>query len=782
MAQDVSLGARNWWGSLAWPRGAPAASIPERFARLLLPMLVVIIIPLVEHAPEVLGWLSCNPVYSTSGLRDFPFGSLLGGICFIDGNAGVTVQSLGGLSAQQWLSGTLPWWNHFSGAGLPLASEMQSSSFFMPMLLLLHFFNGMLYLKISLQILSGVFTVLFLREFGLSAFAAVLGGVFFELNGTFTWFSDAPIHPIAFLPLLMFGIERCRRLAAQGSPGGQASVAVAIGYSIVAGFPEVAFANGILALLWALARHAGPAAVTRAYALKIVIGGTCGLLLASPALVPFLHDLQVSTLGFHGYASLEAPARSRAVSILLPSIFGPPFSHLPPAQWALPWGSLGPGLAFLAVLGYAEKPFDRLRLVLVGWFLFCVGGAYHAPVIDTVRGILPGLREVVFGRYVGPSAEFAAAILAAMALDAWRRGVVLRRTGLSLGAVALIAAAVWHISRHQLADEMAVSQWDRTRVIACVVAGGLIVAFLRLVLRELPTPPLRLVAAAVLAGETLAAAVTPILAGTPDLNHTNGPVGYLQAHAGFSRTYSVGGGMLPNYGAFYGVSQINEMYVPLPNVWNAYVGRLTSLETPVLFKGDVPSPAIGLADFKAHRTAFTEAAVAYLMVPQGNDPLANGHDPLFEPVFEDGRTRIYHLPDAAPYFSWQNGSCTLDTVSRDSVIAHCPAPARLLRREMAFEGWHVQVNARSVKLHTAGIFQSVDLPQGTSVVRWRYAPPNAWPIAAAFAAGVILLAAFMGADMRVWRRPRRRGAPGPDMQGPGYAGAADSIARARDRA
>ena len=156
--------------------------------------------------------------------------------------------TLGRLAAEDWLGGRLPWWNPYTGVGLPLAAEMQPAAFFLPFVLLLHFAHGVLYLKIALQLLAGLTMLGFLRALGLMGWAACLGAVLFQLGGTFAWYGDAPYFPIAFLPLLLWGLERTCRLVAQGRRGGEAWLALAIGGSLLAGFPETAFADGLLGL------------------------------------------------------------------------------------------------------------------------------------------------------------------------------------------------------------------------------------------------------------------------------------------------------------------------------------------------------------------------------------------------------------------------------------------------------------------------------------------------------------------------------------------------------
>ena len=248
---------------------------------------------------ELLGRVDTYPLLFFSSLVLPPHSGILPGTPFLDGNACQTTLSLGHLAAEDWLHGILPWWNPYTGVGLPLASEMQPAAFFLPFILLLHFHSGVLLIKLAMQMLAGLACFGFLRQVGVARGPAVLGSVLFQCNGTFAWYADAPMLPIAFLPLLLLGLERARTDASADRRGGEAMIALAIAFSLLAGHPEVALLDGLLGLAWAAFRIRG---LSRrcgvAFIWKMAAGGLAGLALAAPVLIPFLQDLRVSTLGF----------------------------------------------------------------------------------------------------------------------------------------------------------------------------------------------------------------------------------------------------------------------------------------------------------------------------------------------------------------------------------------------------------------------------------------------------------------------------------------------------
>ena len=110
------------------------------------PVLGLILLPILVHWPALTGWLSADPIYLTAGLGPLWLsnGVIQGLPGWIDGNAGATLEALGRLTAHDWWTGKVPWWNPYSGIGMPLAGEMQPAAFFLPFVLLLGLPNGVL--------------------------------------------------------------------------------------------------------------------------------------------------------------------------------------------------------------------------------------------------------------------------------------------------------------------------------------------------------------------------------------------------------------------------------------------------------------------------------------------------------------------------------------------------------------------------------------------------------------------------------------------------------------
>ena len=111
---------------------------------------------------------------------------------------------------------------------------------------------------------------------------------------------------------------------------------------------------------------------------------------------------------------------------------------------------------------------------------------------------------------------------------------------------------------------------------------------------------------------------------------------------------------------------------------------------------------------------------------------------------------IYETADAAPYFETIGGRCRVMPISRQAVTTECDAPARLVRRELFFEGWRASINGERVPVLPAPpIVQAVDIPAGVARIAFDYRPPYAAAIGVAFLAGLLLLA--VGAVRSPWR-------------------------------
>ncbi|MDR5737677.1 hypothetical protein [Caballeronia sp. LZ016] len=283
--------------------------------------------PVLVRAPQLFDLLLADPTLLYAGLADGLRAGPLGGFPpfpTIDPNIAFTSHALGHRAALDVLSGHIPWWNHFEGVGTPLVGEMQAAALF-PLTWLLVLKSGQFYMHIALQVISGVATWQLLRRIGCSKLAAVAAALAFEFNGTFAWLANAVINPIPFLPLTLLGIEILRERVARAKAGGHAFLTIGLAASLYAGFPEVAYLNGLLILAWTLVRTAAlPYAERWLFLRRVVIGGIAALAISAPVLVPFFDFLPLANTGGHEGTGFESVHLSPGflVGLLAPYAFG----------------------------------------------------------------------------------------------------------------------------------------------------------------------------------------------------------------------------------------------------------------------------------------------------------------------------------------------------------------------------------------------------------------------------------------------------------------------------
>ena len=731
------------------------------------PTIMLCLVPVLAHLPELLGWVDTSPLLVFSQLVLHPHSGTLPGRPFIDVNALSMTQALGHLAAEDWLRGTLPWWNPYTGIGLPLASEMQPAAFFLPFILLLHFHSGVLFIKLAMQILAGLACFGFLRQVGVARGPAVLGSVLFQCNGTFAWYADAPILPIAFLPLLLLGLERARTQASADRRGGEAMIALAIGFSLLAGFPETALLDGLLGLAWAMFRIRGLSRRARvAFIWKTAAGGLVGLALAAPVLIPFLQDLCISTFGNRDVFALSAALQPKHLAALLfPNIYGPPFTDWDVYFWGEVGGYIGAVTAFLAVLSLFRRiaspdPLGGTRRLLALWIFVWLAASFRLPGVTQALNLVPGLSEIWICRYCMPSVEFAFCVLAAFSLDDDARSpgrLPVRWPLASLGAASGLALLLGY---HQVLGVWRATAWGGGWFAAISVLWGLgAVVSLALVLRMRDFPIRRYLIAGIVCVDAIGLFVPTTLTGLTNSEMFDAPIAYLRANQHLQRAVSVDASLPPNVGALLGLGSLQYDYMPAPIIWTTFVRqKLDPSAWPTAFPAVETAQSVAIA-LSEHRATLEALAVRYVVSPSSIN--LSGMFNLFSRqslsehpvrVFHQGGVDIFGLPGAAPYAETRGGPCQLTVIDREHMHATCDAPARLIRRELMFPGWTARVNGRLVPIvnmpeaftmRGGELFQAITLPVGASDIVWRYVPLHADAIAAILIAGMLALIAFV---------------------------------------
>ena len=730
-----------------------AGLVSRRDWRRAAPPFVLCLVPLAAHLPELLGIVDTNPLLQGTALALHPESALLSGKPFIDAAATTIAGSLGRLSADSWLHLQLPWWNPYTGVGLPLASMMQPFSFFLPFVLLLHFAQGVLLLKLTMQVLTGFFCLAFLRRIMIAAWPATLASVLFQCNGTFAFYDDAPFLPIAFLPLLFLGIEQARERTANGQAGGVAVIALAIGYSLLAGFPETAFVDGLLGLAWAVLRANGLGARGALnFATRIAGGGVIGLALASPVLLPFLQDLGSGNLGFSRdafVANAHLPPEALPL-LLLPYLRGPPQADF---TWVAVGGFIGTVSPLLALS--ARSGPRGARTLLLSWLVVGTAAAAGAPVIEQAVRMLPGLDRIVIRRYGMPSFSFCACVLTSFALNGYFMG---RRQRMAVPVCIVGLAVLASLAVGFSGSFLGAGHEPGTQLLGGLsVAWGVAAPLVLSLLLSVPAGAVRYGAvSAIVLVDAIGLFIPPSLTGLRQSGLFEAPIVFLQTHAALNRVVSVGGIFWPNAGAYFRFGLLDYFYVPVPELWASHVSHKLDpgslfITYPNLF--ETPRQA---GDQLVHRwSALQELGVRYVVAPTSLDLFhATSGQVTAARIFRQRGVDIFELVSPKPYAETHGGPCRLVVADREHMQADCAASAHLLRRELFSLGWHARLNGRRAGISAASdIFQDIELPAGRSEIVWRYVPENANAIALLFAAGSIGLAASA-----IWDRRRHSGA------------------------
>ncbi|MGZ5035869.1 MAG: hypothetical protein ACXWG8_09570 [Usitatibacter sp.] len=659
------------------------------------------------------------------------------GAPYIDPNSGFQTQALGYRAALDWLAGIVPWWNPYSGVGLPLAGEYQPSAF-LPLTFLLLLPRGAVWLQLALQMLSGWGAYALLRQLGTGRLAATTGGMLYAFNGTLAWFAHGPASVVPFLPWMLLGVERAFAAAQLRGEGGWRTLAIALALSLLAGFPETAYIGGLLALAWTILRGVQTTPGHRAgFARRIAIGGVVGIAAAAPQVWAFFQFLPLAHLGGHEDVFSRIGLHHPAVipSLVAPYAFGPIFGYAD--VWPLLnniWGSIGGYVSAAVVVAAVYGALARrgaLSALLAAWIVLALLKTFAIEPATTLWNLVPGISATAFFRYAQPSWELAFVILASLGIDAIASDERPRRAALVAAGLALLVALgggllygmqLWPQLRAGAGlrnSALGSAAWATLTAVACF-------AFL-----ARPSWSRRGAAlAAVLVVDAMLLFAIPALsiprAGPID----TAAVEFLRGHLGLQRFHSLGP-IAPNYSAYFGIASINHNYLPLDRRWAQWVAANLDahLTDPVVFDGKrFAGDHTASQELRRNLGAYQQAAVKFVVAPGESDPFATGpgtRDESVRKVYRDALLTIYELPEPKPYFEAVSGPCTVRASERTAASVECAAPGILVRRELYFPGWSASVDGIEARISEyGGLFQAIEVPAGRSEVRFRFAPPH----------------------------------------------------------
>jgi hypothetical protein len=626
---------------------------------------ILLLLPIFVNAPALSGIFNNDPTLQFIGLGTaLRAGLTTGQMSWLDPTVGYITQPLGHLVASDWAHGIVPWWNPYSGVGMPLAAEMQTAVFFLPFVLLLHWNCGWLLLRVLLQIGCGLFAYAFFVELKLRREAAVLGAALYGLSPIFYLSPHAAINTLPFLPLLLLGIQHAAKATREGRTLGWSLITIAVAYSILGGFPETAYLDGLFAAVWTLWLFS-----TLAPRLWLRFAGKLGLALAialclcAPLLIPFLEYLPHAYLGAHG-GSLFTHARLEATLVplqIFPFLYGP-LDTQPPASIAAAFGGGWvrlPSWVSISVLALAIAALWRRgakiqpRYILLFWVVLWEARYIGlAPAVWLVN-LIPELATSDVTRFSGPMLAFSVFTLAAFGFDDYLEygGMSRQRMAGAVGTIILvILAAIVPVLPFLF------SWWEQqpfNMYIGCfaLLAGLLITIFL---CRELLHPGHKYTLLALLLIGPFYGLAYPQFAGFRGGKIDFAPVRFLQANLGVERMTSLGPLDL-NFPARYGIASVNYTSMPAPMDWTNYISDNLFNRDLITYQGAAPGEQSFVMQ---HLPGYEALGVRYIVTRPGDD-LIEAPVPLarlqLHKVPHALRPRVL-LPDAGSFFDPQKGA------------------------------------------------------------------------------------------------------------------------------
>lgn len=721
------------------------------------PLLLILAAVVAGNSLYILHIFNPNPVDLEAGLSYITHPGPFGGLPWADPNSGITAQALGHLAATEWIHGHIPWWNPFEGFGAPLIGEMQSAALFPPTILLI-FSDGQVYFHLVLELIAGVSAYLLLHELQINRLAATGGAIAFALCGTFSWFYHAPENPVAFLPMLLLGIEYAANRIGTARRIGWITIAVACALSIYAGFPETTYIDGIFAGVWVVARALEMPTKDRIkFLITTAKGVGVGLLLAAPILVAFIDYLHAATIGANSgqFGSAALPAQGFS-QLFVPYVYGPidafsMYDHTGTlnAIWGSVGGYLTASLLVLGVIGLYGRRHRILRIVIVLWLIVALGRTYGAPIFQPLVNVLPGMKDVAFYRYSPPTWTMALVVLAAFGFDDMVKDRVPRWWIAVAGAFSALVVAVSASEARGLLHRLIGAAHHDLWAVASVAWALAVISVITIVALFLRGRVQGRILMCVLVLDALAMFVIPQFSAPHASKVYLGPVTYLDEHLGTSRFYTVGP-VPPDYGSYFGDAELNVRDLPEPKLYISYLKDHLGLSAAGL-SGQTAAVAI-----MTHLAAFEKAGVKYLLTPYGYQlPAAPGGIHL-QLVYSAPSGAIYELPSPVSLYTVSTPRCRITTEGISRAVVTCAHPSALVRRELYMSGWSAEINGKSVHITNEESLQRVNLPAGRSVVTFTFLPPHMWFAVLAFLIALSLMA--IGGFRS--NRDRRRAPPG----------------------
>lgn len=615
-------------------------------------------------------------------------------------------------------AGHLPFWNPYTGLGLPLAFNLQSASFSLPTLISYLFPLSWAYTVtiVVKMLIAGTGALFFGRVMGLRVGPATFGATVFELSGSFTaWLGWPESGVFCWLGWVLgaallnvrgrHGVRDVGLLAAflaLSAFGGQPeSLAMTLGFAILFVAVLVVAGRRDLASGSAKLRCAG----------RLVVGAGAGLVLASPLLLPSLQVLRRSS---HA---------GSVVNLAFASYYGLPILHhvyFGPVNYYETAAYVGIGALVFAVLAVVTRWRHAEVLALVAVAVGAVAVTF-SQVAGTVLRSLPIANLIFWNRALIPL-DFVLAVLAGVGLQAllsersdprirWAFAGLAGLAALIVAALGLLTAATPLSGGGAVNDERA-----NSLVFPVIQAGLGLVAATIVVVRPTATYARERSRTAMIIGAAGLVSVTEVLfllSATPDLwsswpngfAPTSGDTSYEHlvgsARVGFGRCPSLQAqpnlGILVEANSAFGVAEFASYDPVVPTTYFEAWGRATG------------QPGVtGAGNFCPSITSAALArqfGVSYVLTP----PAATVPFGMHQVATLDGED-LLHVPGSglitvgppsaapgAPETVLANRSSDPNAITANVDLSH---PSTVRFRVTNMPGWQASVDGHPLQLHT----------------------------------------------------------------------------------
>lgn len=692
------------------------------------PILLIVLVVLLGNVIYVLGLANSDPIAWTSAIGHSVC-RISCGHSSIDPNVGAITQALGYRAAVDLLHGHFPWWNYLEGLGQPLAGEMQAAALF-PFTLLLALPAGLVWMHIILEVIAGVATYLLARRLSIPTIFATVAGMLFALNGTFAWIGNTVVNPLAFLPMLLLGIELIFDRASSHAERGWYVATIALALSLYSGFPEGAYFDALFCAGWALVRlFELPRELRVTILRRLALAAGVGVTLALPTLVPFYDFLKVGYVGAHTSAIIGAshlPSSSIAM-FFNPYIYGTIFDNAKAASvWDVIGGYLTVSATTLAIVGLFGRRLRALRIFMALWIVAGLGGALNVLHSHALWNLIPFVNTSAFPRYIISTCELSLILLAVLGLADIASTEKAKRNFSFATLFMLSVLILGYVQARHINSNVPHDTKVRLFLFALTLIPFLALALFLVLGRLFSFKWTPLLIALVVVGESLVLFIVPTAQAPKSITVDYAPIEYLQTHQGEERYLDLRV-LFPNWGSQFGLNSLSAIDLPFPKAFRTFIqdqlypGLKPSNE--FLVKGGATGIEAQESELATHFKAYEDASVRYLLAPSSLVLQPQLVTLGLKPVFHDAIATIYEFPHPRAFFT---STCAVTSSQDDQAVTQCTTSGgSLLRTELSMKGWTATVNGRSVPITTVnGVYQRIALPEGTATVRYSFLPPH----------------------------------------------------------